>query len=109
MIEDADIASYADDNTPCVSADNIYGAIKSFQEASEILSKFFNDNLMKITAEKCRLLVNTNSTVKERHFGITNSKSEKLLGATFDHKLSFKDHISNYAKRLLKRFMDYQV
>ena len=108
LIEDADIASYADDNTPCVSADNVYGAIKSFEEASEILSKLFNDNLMKITVEKRRLLVNTNNTVKKGHFGKTNSKSEKLLGAPFDHKLSFDDHISNYAKGLLKRFMHYQ-
>ena len=45
IIEDIDIASYADDNTPYVIADNIDGVIKSLEEASEILFKWFNDNL----------------------------------------------------------------
>ena len=36
MIEDADIATYEDDNKPCVSADNIDGVIKFLEEASEI-------------------------------------------------------------------------
>ena len=39
IIEDTDIASYADDNTPYVIADNIDGVIKSLEEASEILFK----------------------------------------------------------------------
>ena len=59
IIEDTDIASYADDNTPYVIADNIDGVIKSLEEASEILFKWFNDNLMKINANKCHLLVQT--------------------------------------------------
>ena len=33
IIEDNDIASYADDSTPCVSADIIDGVIKSLEEA----------------------------------------------------------------------------
>ena len=64
IIEDTDIASYADDNTPYVIADNIDGVIKSLEEASEILFKWFNDNLMKINADKCHLLVSTNNTVE---------------------------------------------
>ena len=36
IIEDTDIASYADDNTPNVSIDNLDGVIKSLEEASEI-------------------------------------------------------------------------
>ena len=46
-MEDTDIASYADDNTPYVIADIIDGVIKSFEEALEILFKWFNDNLMR--------------------------------------------------------------
>ena len=101
IIEDTDIASYADDNTPYVIADNIDGVIKSLEEASEILFKWFNDNLMRINADKCHLLVSTNNTVKIKigNFDITNSKSEKLLGVEFDHKLSFDDHISELCKK----------
>ena len=50
---------------------------------------------MKISSDKWNLLVSTNDTVKIKagSFGKTNSKSEKLLGAKFDHRLSFDDHI----------------
>ena len=64
IIEDTDIASYADDNTPYVSADKIDGVIKSLEEASKILFKWFNDNLMKINSGKCHSLVSTNNNVK---------------------------------------------
>ena len=39
IIEDTDIASYADENTQYVIADNIDGVIKSLEEVSEILFK----------------------------------------------------------------------
>ena len=57
IIEDSDIASYADDNTTYVIADYIDGVIKSFEEASEILFKWFNDNLMRIYADNICWLV----------------------------------------------------
>ena len=66
---------------------------------------------MRINADKCHLLVSTNNTVKIKigNFDITNSKSEKLLGVKFDHKLSFDDHISELCKRLhaLSRVASY--
>ena len=101
IIEDTDISSYADDNTPYVSADIIVGVIKSLEEVSETLFKWFNDNLMKINAGKCHLFASTNNTVKQNigNFDITNSKNEKLLGIKFDHKLSFDDHISELCKK----------
>ena len=81
IIEDTDIASYANDNSPYVSADDIDGVIK-YLEASEILFKWFNDNLIKINADKCQLLIITYNTVKIKieNPDITNSKSEKRLG-----------------------------
>ena len=61
--------------------------------------------LVKINADKCHLLVNTNNTVQIKigNFGITNSKSEKLLGVKFDHKLSFDGHISKLCKRASRK------
>ena len=105
VIEDTDIANYANANTPYVSADNIDGVIKSLEEASEILFKCFSDNLMKINADKCHLLVTTNNTVKIKtgNFDITNSKNKKLLGVEFDHKLSFDDHISEVCKKASRK------
>ena len=96
IIEDTDTASYADDNTPYISADNIDGVIKSLEEALEILFKWFNVTFMKINGDKCHLLVSINNTVKIQigNFDRTNSKSEKLLGVKFGHKLPIDDHIS---------------
>ena len=97
--EDTDITSYVDDNTPYIIADNIDGIIKSLEEASEFFFKWVNNNLI-INVGKCHLLVSTNNTFKIKigNFDITNSKSEKLLGVKFDHKLSFDDHISGLCK-----------
>ena len=110
IIEDTDIASYSDDNIPYVSADNINGVIKSLEKASEVLFKWFNDNLMKINADKCHLLVGINNTVKIKigNFDITSSASEALLGVNFDHELSFDNQISYYVKKLVEKFMHYQ-
>ena len=101
IIEDTEIASYADDNTPRVIADNIDGIIKSLEEASELLFKWFKDNLIKINVDKCHLLVSTNNIVKIKigNSDITYSKSEKLLGVKFGHTLSFDDHISELCKK----------
>ena len=107
IIEDTDIASYADDKTPYVTADNIDGVIKSLQEVSEILFKLFSDNLMRINADRCHLLVSTNNTVKIKigNFDISNSKSEKLLGVKFDHKLSFDYLISELCKKASRKIL----
>ena len=42
IIEDTEIASYADGNTPYVIADNVDGIMKYLEEASGILFKWFN-------------------------------------------------------------------
>ena len=55
IIEGLDIASYADDNTPFVSANNMGGVAKSLK-ASNKLFKWLSDNLMKSNADKCHLL-----------------------------------------------------
>ena len=100
-IEDTDIASYADDNTPYMSSDTIEGLIQSLEEVSKKLFKWFDDNLMKSNADKCHLLVNTNESVKItiRDFDINNSTCEKLLGVKFDNKISFDEYITNLCKK----------
>ena len=92
ITEDTDIVSYADDSTPYVSADNIDEVIKSLEEASEILWIWFSDNLMKSNTGKFHLYVSTNNTakIKKGNFDMTNSKSEKIFGVKFEHKLCFK-------------------
>ena len=82
ILSEIDIANYADDNTPYTSSNDVNGLIKSLEEASKNLFKWFNDNLMKSNPDECHLLVSTNDNVKIRieNFQIENTKKEKLLG-----------------------------
>ena len=66
ILNDVDIASYADDNTPYVIADDINGVITSLEKASKALFEWFENNLLKSNADKCHLLVSSNDAVKLR-------------------------------------------
>ena len=48
IIVDTDIDSYVNNNSSCVSADNMDRVIKSLEGASEILFKWFNESVMKL-------------------------------------------------------------
>ena len=100
-VDDTDIASYADDNTPYMTSDTIEGLIQSLEEVSIKLFKWFDDNLMKSNTDKCHLLVNTNESVKItiRDFDINSSRCEKLLGVKFDNNSSFDEHIADLCKK----------
>ena len=53
IINDINIASYADVNVPYIIADNIVSLIKSFEEASTALFQWFDDNPLKSNPDKC--------------------------------------------------------
>ena len=82
IIEDFVIAGYADSKTSYVSANNMDGVDKSWTK----LFQWFNENLMKINANRCHLLLSSNSTVNVRveNFDIKNSDCEKHLGIKFN-------------------------
>ena len=56
---------------------------------------------MKENADKCHLLVTTNSAVSAstEEFVINNSNEEKLLGIKIDTKLSLENHVSSLCKK----------
>ena len=104
ITEGFDIASYANGNTPYVSANNMNGAVKSLEENSTKLFKWFSDNLLESNVNKCHLLVSTNNTINIRveNFVIKNSDCEKFLGVKFDSKLTFNSQISDLCKKARK-------
>ena len=53
VVDNADFASYADDNAIYDAGDNIEEVIFSLQEYSKKLFKWFTDNQMKTNEEKC--------------------------------------------------------
>ena len=85
IVDDVDIANYADDNSIYREHENIDDLITSSQDATAKLFKWFSDNQM-----------------KEIHIGdslIESSTCEKLLGIKIDSKLRFDDHIQELCKR----------
>ena len=83
-------ASYADDNTPCRTANTIDEAIQSLEHDSMMLFQWFSGNQMKANISKCNLLVNKMDevTIRIGDTEIKDSEYEKLLGIKVDTKLN---------------------
>ena len=62
-VNDIDIASYADDNTPYMIADNVDDLITSLEQASDSFFEWFKNNRLRSNADKYHLLVSTNDRV----------------------------------------------
>ena len=60
VVQNANFASYADDNTIYDADDIIDEAIFSLQESSKKFCQWFADNQMKTNEDKCHLIVSTN-------------------------------------------------
>lgn len=86
-MEDLDIASDADDNTPYMSAGNIDEVIDSLGQIGKTWFKRFKDNLFKKSAEKCHLLVNS-CNMNVRRFEIKKKLHESCLGIIYSDKFS---------------------
>ena len=59
----SDTASHADDNTPYVSADTIDEVIKRLGNFSVKLFKWFAENQIKASKDKCHLSISRNENV----------------------------------------------
>ena len=77
----------------------------SLEKSSKGLFKWFDDNLMKINIDKCRLLVSSCEKLKLGigDFEIVNSTRKKLLGGYFDNRLILDYHISELCKKASKK------
>ena len=88
-INDCDIASYGDDNTPYASSSNLNTLINKLEKSTNNLFKWFRNNHMKANADKCHLLATGNYEISGNinEFEIESSKIEKLLGISIDTTL----------------------
>ena len=107
IVDDIDLANYADDNTIYKEHENIDNLTASLQDVAAKLFKCFSGNQMKGNTDKCHLVLSTDES-SEIHIGdsiIKSSTCEKLLGIKTDSKLRFDDHIQdlcNKANRKLR-------
>ena len=97
---DIDIANFAHDDTPYLSAKNLEDLVESLERASLSLFRWFQNNLLKGNAGKCHFLVSTNKEVSlhANTFKTKNYDCEKLLGVKFDSKLRFDQHVTDLCR-----------
>ena len=101
IMNNFDIASYADDNTPYAVGNNIQELMVKLQNASKTLFQWFSDNQMKSNLDKCNFICSTSKKVSliVENKDINNSTHERLLGVTIDLKLSFNTYIDHICKK----------
>ena len=94
-LSQTDFASYPDDNTPYAEANNIDEVITILENDSIQLFKWFSDNQMKASKDKCHLVISNNEKVSMKidNIELENTSSEKLLGIIIESKLIFKEHL----------------
>ena len=103
VIDETEIANYADDNTPYSIDSNVDVVLLKLSNDMSILMKWFNENYFVMNADKCRLLAtnhadNVSITIGDEE--IKGNKSVKLLGVTIDNKLQFDEHVSIICKKV---------
>ena len=86
FVEEADIMSYADDNTPYVCSENIDVTLEKLEEVGKVLFEWFSNNFLKANVDKCHVILSTDepySTNIDDNEVIKNSNNKKLLGISW--------------------------
>ena len=89
-MNNTELASYADDNTPYAVGNNIEELIVKLQNASKTLFQWFSNSQMTSNPGKCNFICSTSKKVSliVENKEIKNSTHERLLGVKIDSKLS---------------------
>ena len=105
ILNNTEIASYAYDNTPYCSYKKSGDVITCLEKRTDDLFTWFNNNGMKVNADKCHLLLSTKEKLKANisNYTIINSGKEKLLGLTIDNHLKFESHIKNLCSKVSQK------
>ena len=101
IMEDCDIANYAEDNTPYLSGKNVEEVLNGLENVSSNLFQWFTENELKGNASKCHLLIRSGENV---HVNIGTSQiknidCERVLGIDIDCKLNFENHINQICSK----------
>ena len=105
FVEEVDIMSYADDNTPYVCSDNVDVTLEKLEEVGKVLFEWFSNNFLKANADKCHLILSTDElfSVNIDNEVIKNSNNKKLLGINLNNRMGFDTHVANICNRVSKK------
>ena len=101
FINGTKIANYADDNSIYSVDDNITHLLKTLEDETNLVLKWFRINEMKANDDKCHLLVanQENVSVTLGNVTIEAIDSVELLGVKIDKNLNLNEHVSNLCKK----------
>ena len=85
--------------------DSIDDVIKSLEDDSINLFKWFIDNQMNANSDKCHFITSKQScmNLKIGNINIENSTCEKLLGDKVDNKLNLSEYLDGIIKKASRK------
>ena len=106
-VKNSEICNYADDNSLTVADADLDKIIAKLETDIDILNTWFKNNGMLLNEDKCHFMIiepswNTRKKIeriKLRNETIEETNIAKLLGITFDNKLTMNDHIKFICKQ----------
>ena len=104
-IEDLDIASYVDDNTPYTLSSELDVALKTLRCYTVKFFEWFHNNQLKSNAGKCNLITSSISPVEIqiKNTIISSVKRVELLGVHIDGRLDFDYHVNEICRKASKK------
>ena len=105
FVEEVDIMSYADDNTPYVCSENVDVTLEKLEEVGKVLFEWFSNNFLKANADICHLILSTDEpfSINIDNEVIKNSNNKKLLGINLNNRIGFDTHVANICNRVSKK------
>ena len=111
FVDHSEICNYADDNSLTVADICIDKIITKLQSDIEKLDEWFKHNMMILNESKCQFMIiepkcvsrENKAIIKIADKSIEEINKGKLLGITFDNKLTMSDHIKQICKQASKK------
>ena len=102
-LKGVDICNFSDDTTPYVCDPNLKTVLETLEHNSELAIVWFEMNYMKLSTDKCHLLISGNKNEQmweklDRDI-VWESNDVKLLGITLDNNLKVDKHVSNICSK----------
>ena len=99
LIKKTNIANYADDNTAYTFENKVASLLKTLENETTIILKWFHINEMKSNDDKCRLIITNTDKVTLGNEVMEASDTVELLGIELDKNLNFNLHMSDLLKK----------